>query len=179
MGLGDWLKRRFGRGPGPGEMVRFLDFESGRVVQIPASELRPGTIQASVQGIEGLVWVIPDQLKPGTIKHPPFEEDVRAYIRQIQEAFAEHRPLSFEEWEDGFRRDANPEREIALWSHAADIYTASVGSEPSAERRRDVYRCIVACLTAGPDGVWHVLKPGVLNRSEAEQVVNRFFGKDR
>src|SRR5438477_2186522 len=166
MGLGDWLKRRFGHGRSSGEMVPFFDVESGRVVQIPATELRPGAVQARVQGIEGLVWLLPDQLKPGEVKHPPFDEDVRAYIRQIQAAFAEHRPLSFEEWEDGFRRDAEPAREIALWSHAADVYTAFAGTEPSPERRKDVYRCIVACLTTGPDTVWHVLRPAVLSRAE-------------
>jgi hypothetical protein len=177
MGLRDWLKRRFGSGGGSTQMVPFFDVESGRVVQIPVSELRPGTVQARVQGIEGLVWLLPDQLKQGNIKHPPFDEGIRAYIRQIQEAFAEQRSLSFDEWEDGFRRDTNPEREIAIWSHAADIYTAFAGSEPSAERRRDMYRCIVACLTSGPDAVWHVLKLEVLSRVEAAQVVNRFFGK--
>lgn len=177
MGLGDWLKRRFGKRGGSPDRVPFFDVESGLVVQIPASELRPGAVQARVQGIEGLVWLLPDQLKPGEIKHPPFEEGIRTYIRQIQEAFAEHRALSFEEWEDGFRRDATPEREVALWSHAADIYTAFASHEPSAERRRDLYRCIVACLTSGPDAVWHVLKPEVISRAEAEQIVNRFFGK--
>jgi hypothetical protein len=158
-------------------MVPFFDVPSGRVVQIPASELRPGAVQARVPGIEGLVWLLPDQLQQGEVKHPPFEDGVRAYIRQIQEAFAEHRSLSFDEWEDGFRRDASPEREIAIWSHAADIYTAFAGRERSAERRRDIYRCIVACLTSGPDAVWHVLKPEVLSRAEAEQIVSRFFGQ--
>jgi hypothetical protein len=177
MGLGNWLKRQFGGGRSPLQMVPLYDIESRRIVQIPASELRPGAVQAQIQGIKGLVWLLPDQLKQGEIKHPQFDEGVRDYIRQIQSAFAEHRHLSFEEWEDGFRRDANPEREIALWSHAADIYTGFAGIERSAERRRDIYRCIVACLTSGPDQVWHVLKPEVLSRPEAEQVVNRFFGK--
>lgn len=177
MGLGDWFKRCFGKRDGPTEMVPFFDVENGRVVQIPASELCPGAIQARVQGIEELVWLLPDQLKQGDIKHPPFEEGIREYIRQIQEAFAEHRTLSFEEWEDGFRRDANPEREIAIWFQAADIYTAFAGNEQSVERRRDIYRCIVACLTSGPDAVWHVLKPEVISRAEAEQIVNRFFGR--
>jgi hypothetical protein len=179
MGLGAWLKRRFGRGGSSAKMVPFYDVESGRVVQIPASELRPGVVQAQVQGIEGLVWLLPDQLKQGAIKHPEFDEGIRDYIRQIHAAFAEQRSLSFEEWEDGFRRDANPEREVAIWSHAADVYTAFAGAEPSAERRRDMYRCIVACLTSGPDVVWHVLKPEVLSRPEAQQVVNRFFGISR
>jgi hypothetical protein len=157
-------------------MVRFLDVETGSVVQIPALELRPGTIQVQMEGI-GLVWALPHQFKDGGVRHPPFDERVRAYIHQIHETFGEHRHLSFDEWEDGFRRDAKPEPEIALWSHAADVYTAFAGDEPSPERRKDVYRCIVACLTATPETVWHVLKTTVLSRGEAAQVVNRFYGK--
>ena len=176
MGLGDWLRRRLSGGR-PAETVPFFDVGSGRVVRIPASELRPGTVQAQVEGIDGLVWVDPNKLHQGEVRHPPFDEGVRENVRRIQEAFAEHRPLTFEDWEDGFRRDAHPEREIALWSHAADVYTAFAAGEPVAERRRDVYRCIVACLTTGPDAVWQVLRPEVLSRDEAKRVVDRFFGK--
>jgi hypothetical protein len=157
-------------------MVPFLDVEAGRVVRIPASELRPGTVQVRLQGSNEVVWALPEQLRQGEIKHPEFDEGVRDYIRQIQSAFAEQRPLSFEEWEDGFRRDTTPEREIAIWSHAADIYTTFTADEPTADRRRDVYPCIVTCMTTGPDAVWQVLRPEVLSRAEAEQVVNRFFG---
>jgi len=177
MGFRDWLRRALGgRRPSP-EMVPFLDVEGGRVVRIPASELRPGAIQVRLQGSNGVVWALPEQLRQNEVQHPEFGEDVRDYIRRIQAAFAEQRPLSFEDWEEGFRRDASPEREIALWSHAADVYTAFAASAASAERRRDLYRCIIACLTSGPDAVWHVLKPEALSHAEAEQVVNRFFGK--
>lgn len=162
MGLGRWLRNLFGgRGPSQ-EMVPFLDVASGRVVRIPASELRPGVVQVRLQGSNEVVWALPDQLRPGELKHPAFDESVRDYIRHIQAAFAEQRPLSFEEWEDGFRRDITPEREIALWCHAADVYTAFAASEPGPERRRDVYRCIVTCMTTGPNAVWKVLRPEVL-----------------
>lgn len=139
--------------------------------------MRPGAIQVRPQATGGVVWALPEQLHQGEVQHPEFDEGIREYIRQIQAVFAEHRPLSFEEWEDGFRRDADPAREIAFWSHAADVYTAFAADESSPERRRDVYRCIVACMTTGPDTVWHVLRPEVLSRLEAEQVVKRFFGR--
>jgi hypothetical protein len=89
MGLSNWFKRIFGKSQSLRETVPFLDVERGRIVRIPASELR--------------------------------------HVRQIQAAFAEHRQLTFEEWEEGFRRDANPEREIAIWSHAADVYITFAG----------------------------------------------------
>ncbi len=177
MRFGDWLKRLFGGRRPATEMVPFLD-ASGRVLQIPLSELQPGMVQMRIKGREGLVWVRADHLKPGSeIRHPPFDEGARAYIRRIQEAFAEQHPLSFEEWEDGFRRDANPEEEIAIWSHAANVYRAFADNEVSPERRKDIYRVIVTCLTASPDTVWRVLKPEVLNRPEAEEVVKRVYGK--
>ncbi len=175
MGIGDWVRKAFdGRGP---EMVPFLDVANGRVVRIPASELRPNAIQVKLQSTGELVWALPEQLQLGEVKHPEFDEGVREYVRRIQTAFAEHRPISFEEWEEGFRRDANPEREIAIWSHAAGIYTALTVGEPAADRRRDVYRCLVTCMNTGPDTVWQVLRPEALKRAEAEQVVNRFYGK--
>lgn len=183
-----WLKSLLDR-PGPrpghepassgprGEWVSFLDVVSNRVVRIPASELRPGCVQARVEGIAGIVWLLPEQLQQGEIRHPPFDEALRAVIRDIREAFAEHRDLSFEEWEDGFRRDVHAEREIAIWSCAADVYRHFAADEPSAGRRADVYSLLIACMTTtSPESVWHVVELSELARPEAERIVRRFYG---
>jgi hypothetical protein len=176
MGLRDWFKRsRSDRRDAPIEMVRFFDAPSNRVVRIPAAELRFGVVQARVEGVDGVVWVTPDQLEPSEIRHPPFDEEVRAHIRGIHAAFAEHKTLTFEQWEDALRRDADPEREIALWMHAADVYIEFTQDEPDPARREDVFRTIVACLTASPDSVWHVLQTHALSRREAQRVIDRFF----
>jgi len=177
MRFGDWLKRLFGgRRPGT-EVVPFLD-ASGRVVQIPLPELRPGMMQVQLAGREGVVWVRAGQLRTRSeIRHPPFDEGTRAYIRRIQEAFAEQHPLSFEEWEHGFRCDTDVVFEIATWAFAADVYRAFADNEISPERQRDIYRVIVTCLTASPEFVWRVLELEVLSRPEAEEVVKRVYGK--
>lgn len=177
MGLLQWLLKRSRIGQRSTDMISFLD-DTGTVVRIPASRLPPGGIQIQLQGSDSVVWTIPEGFQKSYLRHSEFEEDVRDYIRQIQAAFSEQRPLSLEEWEDGFRRDANPAREIAVWSHAAGIYMEFTANEPIAERRRDVYRCIIKCMvTTGPDAVWRVLQTNVLNRADAEKVINRFFGK--
>jgi len=118
----------------------------------------------------------PEQVQEGPLRHPPFEEDVRSYIRDIQAAFAEHRKLSVEDWEDGFRRDAHPEREIAGFSYAADVYRLFTRDEPNAARRSDVYRLLIACMTTSPESVWHVIKLDAVSRPEAERIVRRFYG---
>lgn len=143
MGFADCVRKMFGQR----ETVPFLDVENMRVVQIPASELRPGAVQVKIQGSDEVVWALPEQLHPGEIKHPEFDKGIRDYIRQIQTMFLEQRPLSFEEWEDGFRRDTTPEREIARWLHAGEVYTEFTRDEPEADRCRDIYRCIITCLT--------------------------------
>lgn len=176
MGLFNWFRGIFASRKSA-ETVPFYDARNRRVVRIPAAELRPGATQVQLAGKQELVWVLPQDLQAGAVRHPPFDEDLRKYIRQIKADFAEHRPLTLDEWEQGFRRDANPEREIALWSHAADVYRAFASPASSLERREDVYRVIVACLTTSPDSVWRVLEPKVLTREEADSIVKRFYGQ--
>lgn len=173
-----WLKRLFGghRPATETEMVPFRD-ANGHIGQIPVSQLQPGMIQVQC-GREGpVVWAWARDFQPGEVRHPPFEEPVRVYIRKIQAAFAEHRLLSFEEWEEGFRRDLYPLEEIGLWCHAADVYKAFADKERAPERRKEIYDVILACLTATPDTFWRVLELDVLTRSEAEEIAKRVYGK--
>ena len=174
-----WIQSIFSK-PDPAKpMVRYYDVSTKRVVQIPAAELRPGCVQARIQGLDGIVWISADQVHQGPLRHPPFDEDIRQYIRQIQEAFAEQRPLSFDEWEEGFRRDGDPIREIAGFSYTADVYSLFTKDEPSAERRREVYRLLIGCMTTSRESVWHVVPRSTLSRTEAEQIVHRFYGGEK
>jgi hypothetical protein len=158
------------------EKVRFYDLDSGNVILIPASELAPGAVQAQVQGIEGIVWLLPHKLHQSDYQHPPFPESIRIYIRQIQAIFAEHFQRSFAEWEDGFRRDRNPDDEISIWMHAAEVYTEFVGSaEWSEAERKDAFMVIAACMTASKNTVWSVLSLNVLDREYAETIIDRYY----
>ena len=182
-----WVRSLLGRRPKPAAsaaaaypgLVPFYDVTSQRVVHIPPAELRPGCVQARVKGIDGVVWIATDDVQEGPIRHPPFGEDLMAYVRDIQAGFAEHRPLSVEQWEEGFRRDVHAEREIAGFSYAADVYRRFTVGEASAERRRDVYRLLIACMTTSPNAVWHVVSLTVLSRPEAERIVGRFYGGEK
>jgi hypothetical protein len=173
------IKSLFAPASSPDASVPFYDVPSHRVVHIPPAELRPGCVQARVEGVDGIVWILPEQLEQAPIRHPPFDEEMRAYIRDIQEAFAEHRNVSVEEWEDGFRRDGNPVREIAGFSYAADVYRLFTKDEQDATRRADVYRLLIACMTTSPGSVWHVVKLHALTRPEAERIVRRFYGGEK
>jgi hypothetical protein len=179
MGIFSRIKSLFAGPSSPDGFVPFYDVPSRRVIHIPPTELRPGCVQARVEGVEGIVWILPDQLQESPIRHPPFDEEMRSHIRDIQAAFAEHRELSVEQWEEGFRRDGNPAREIAGFSYAADVYRLFTKEEQDATRRADVYRLLIACMTTSPESVWHVVKLNALTRPEAERIVRRFYGGEK
>jgi hypothetical protein len=161
------------------DTVQFFDHQANKVIDIPAAELAPGAICVRMEGREGEVWILPDfvSTKPGPAIHPPFNKSVRRHLRQIQSAFAEHNPQTFKQWEDGFRCDQNPLKEIAIWVHAAAVYQQFARREKCPKRRMEIYRCVVACMNAPLEHVWKVLEIDSLTYSEAESLVDRFYGR--
>lgn len=160
-------------------MVRFYDVTSGEVASIPRDELPIGSVRAEVAGVDGVVWLAAADVQASPIRHPTFAADVRAVIASIQATFAEHDGKTAGEWEAGFQRDANPGPEIAVWDHAAELYRAATAGEPDPARRRDVFRCLIACLLSGPDDVDQIWQPLALSPAEARAIVDRFFARPR
>ena len=108
-----------------------------------------GQMAALRMGYEAYKWALRNRVKP--------EEDAAvAKLKEIQKAAPKN---------------------SAVWFHAADVYQTFAGLEPSLERRKNVYRVIVACMSAFPDTVWHVRKVSTMTRGEPEAIVGRFYGK--
>src|SRR5690348_902347 len=103
-------------------MVRYFDAETRQVVSIPAAELAPGMIRARIEGIDEPVWVDPAQLQAGPVCHASLSPGQVAAVRAIQQALAEVYPRSLGEWEEGFKRDRHPDRELAVWLRIAGVF---------------------------------------------------------
>jgi hypothetical protein len=157
------------------EQIRYYDVDTRQVVMIPASELSAGAVCTTVDGVEGEVWMLPVSVQENVFRHPPFNETVRNYLEQIQTAFAEHNLLTLEEWEAGFRREENASQQIAVWLYAAEIYQAFASTEPSGNRRGDIYRCIVSCMMASQHTIWDIYQPHAIRLADAEAIVSRYF----
>ena len=160
----------------PNKNVPFYDVPNQRIIEIPRSELAQGAIQVQIDGVDGLVWVDAGQLKPSEICHPPFAGTRRESVMAIHQAFAEHRSLTYDEWEVGFRRDSNPDSEIAIWLHAAQVYTDFAEMETALARRQELHKILIACLTTEQDAVWNVLSLVEFTDDEAKKIVNRYYG---
>jgi len=76
-------------------------------------------------------------LKPGPRRHRRFDTEILEIIDRIRIAFQDVYPKTLDEWVRGFDRDAHPEKEIALWSHMADVFERAMKQLP-AEFKDDV-----------------------------------------
>jgi hypothetical protein len=98
------------------QTVRVLDAETQQMIIIPASELAPGMMRVHIEGVEGDVFVEGGTLETSPHRHPPFDGKTRDFLRHLQGAMAEVHPRTVEQWEDGFRRDAHPDRKMQFWA---------------------------------------------------------------
>jgi hypothetical protein len=112
-------------------------------------------VKVKIKGMDGEYWVRASEIEtPTTYKHAPFEGELKKAIEEIQECLREARPLSYLEWEDGFRTDTNPINEIAIWLKAARKYrelTTKQYREPA--QKRDIYKILGSVLCGGEDAM--------------------------
>lgn len=168
--------RPLGRG-----MVQVLDPRTGVVTTIPADELGPEMVRVRVTGlagVEGPVWMDPRniRIRKAPLRHPPFDAETRERLRRIKAAVDEMYPITLGEWEDGFRGDLHPQREIALWTHVAAIYTELTSQAGmNLDRKREVYGLLLRCTSSTADQVLSLAHPEFLSPEEVQEVVTRYF----
>ena len=144
---------------------------------MPEAELAPGMIRIQLYPSNEIVWVNAADLKQGGYQHPPFSEDVRALLRTIKERLDEVYPHTMEFWEDGFRRDQNAEREIALWLHLSKIYSEFASETPrTMQEKKDAFRLLTGCSTATRETVLEIAKPVTLDATTIKRLIDAFYG---
>jgi hypothetical protein len=136
--------------------VRVRDRETGRVFEMPAAELVPGMIRAQMVDESGKlyepVWEHMEDFKEGPYRRPPFGEQYLPIFQALKTVLDDALPSSLEEWEDGFRRDANPHREMFYWLIIAGQYLHFTQERKlSLEQKRDILDVIIACANNGTD----------------------------
>lgn len=89
-----------------------------------------------------VVWMNPAEIPQSEIRHPPYTGPLLNDIKRIKEIFAQVCPKSLDEWQDGFRRDRNPESEIALWLRMGELFLERTADVPP-ERHREIFNDIL------------------------------------
>lgn len=171
-----WFKRKQ-PDPKNDDFVNVLDIATQTISRIPARELAPFMVQVKLHGTEDMVWADSRELKESEYRHPPFSEEIRDLLRKIKSSLDEFYCLSLEEWEDGFRRDTNPENEIAIWLHFSAVYrNLTMSRDLSREQRHDYFKVLMTCLNSPREHVLHVFQPTAISIEEAENVIAQYYG---
>ncbi|MFO7901546.1 MAG: hypothetical protein R6U98_02700 [Pirellulaceae bacterium] len=156
------------------ELVPVFDFKTKEISRIPAAELSSHMIQADVDGV-GRVWVDARHLRKNTRIHGPLSESLREHIREIKSALDEVYRLSVDEWEDGFRRDENPRRHIAIWlriSRAYKLFTSR--KELSSAELSECLDIMVALAYSPRERVLDTVELSALGREQAIEAMDVF-----
>src|SRR5438270_6682324 len=110
------------------ELVDLYDFPSKQIRRVPIGDLPSHFIRVKIDGIENVCWADPNQLTQGSYQHPPFDAQRRALLQRLIDDLSEVYPMTLEGWEDGFRRDRNPDSEMKLWLDVAEAYRSATTS---------------------------------------------------
>jgi hypothetical protein len=95
----------------------------------------------------------------------------------IMEPLSEVFPKTLSEWEDGFRRDANAEQEIAVWLVIATRFEAFVNANRlDTIQRKEVFDLMLHCtMVPNRAAFWATVQPRSLTREQVEGVIAPFL----
>jgi len=155
------------------KMVRVYDCETRKVTNIPACELAPGMLKVQFTDREGEFWVDATQLKKSPKQHFHFGPEFLKVFEFLSETLAEVYPQTVEEWADGFRRDANPKHEIAIWENIANAFLHFTNdAELSLEERKEIFMVIFLANTNGLENVLHTFTPTFLSKHQVCRILD-------
>lgn len=163
------------------KMVRVYDLKTKQISTIPEAELGPGMIRANNEKGEEF-WIKAQDVKRSRKPiHPPFDAERRDLIRtQIQQPLWEVFRQSLHQWEEGFRVDAHPDKEIDLWRRIAKRYTQFIeGKGFNLPQKHDVYQAMLHCTMAtSAETVLGTIELKALTREEAQAAIDAFIAPD-
>lgn len=121
----------------------------------------------------GTFSVNPELLKQGPIQHEKLPEGFEKRIRHCFERLAEVDRTPIENLLEDFRRDQNPEKEIAVWEAVADGYESFLKNRVTdVATRQSAFQVLVQLtMSGGPNPDLKDLRREPLTEGEIEQLI--------
>ncbi len=124
------------------------------------------------QGKPKSVMVPISEIQKGPYRHSSFGEVYRPFFERMSRLFADVSPGTPEEWEDDFRRDSNPEQEMALWQDVARCFEHfTEEGNWDLDRKKELFEVLMAYVCGGPRVVLRELNFRHLRRAQAKEIV--------
>jgi hypothetical protein len=122
-----------------------------------------------------IVWVDARQLSLGPVTCEPFQGILKDKIIEIQKTLSEVWPKTYAEWEDGFRRDANPEGEITWFLKLAQMYASYCAPETNPDRKKEIFNLFMNCSFATEKTVLFTAELKLLTKQEANAAIHYYY----
>jgi len=153
--------------------VELYDIDTGEVSLVSQESLGVEYVRIDLEG--KIYWADSNKLKQNEYQHPSFEGERKARVSKIHQGLKEVNSNSYLEWEDGFRRDANPDNEIKIWEHIISIYQKHVSEFSSQQEKNDVYQVAVVCSCSEEDVVLDQIKISSISKKKAKAIVYDYY----
>jgi hypothetical protein len=174
--------------------VNYFDPKTGKVVAIPVHETTDGMVLCKVEGHTEPVWVEREtaeaagllqggrfemvdacNVRPSPIQHSTFGPEVRPLLEKIHSTLPwmygdDADPIG--RWEEGFRRDIHPGREVALWLYMVEVLEHfTQGRELNDEQKQHIFQVVSAVVNSGGEreAVMKTL-PRTLSKKRADAI---------
>jgi hypothetical protein len=123
-------------------------------------------------------WVDPNKLGTGPIRHATLTEDQISRVAKVQKSFSEVDPSPIEKWLEDFRRDADPERELAIWEEMASAYESFTASNSlSLDGKKEVFQVVLLRSGSPDEEVLKHLELKTLTDKDARAIMALFTTK--
>jgi hypothetical protein len=114
-------------------------------------------------------------LQPGPVRHQKLSTKQMERIYRVRDALAEVERSPVEKWVDNFKRDANPDKELAVWERIAAGYARYCSRKPlSREAKEDVFQLLLLRSMASEREVLNHIKLKTLTVDEAKETLKEF-----
>lgn len=114
-------------------------------------------------------------LQPGPIQHTQLTEKQLERIRKLHQSFVDVDNSSLETWIDNFKRDTNPDNEIAIWERVAAAYTKYCSQRQlTVEAKKEVHSILLLRSMTPESEVLSQIKLAVLTTEDAKEVLKLY-----
>ena len=120
-------------------------------------------------------WVDPNKLQRGPIQRETLTAEQLQRIAAIRETFVEIDDQTIEQWVDNFKRDLNPDNELAIWERMAKAYSRYCDTHQlDLDIKKEVYKVVLLRSMTSPNDVIAKLELTKLSEQDARDVMAEF-----
>jgi len=149
---------------------------------IPPNEITSDMIEVKIEGESGTAWAYKSQLKTSDkLLNSEFNDETRQLIHQIKGYIDGVYYLSQEEWEESFKKDRNPIKQIHGWLKVGRIYQDMTSKDKyTEEQKNDLLNIILACSSGkNAEAIYSSIEFKSFNKEKAFDLINKIIANSK